>query len=282
MTMIKKRKKGPPTVKKTLIYALLIAISFLFMFPFLWEVSTAFKPLTQNIFTFPPEYIPRPPVWDNFVKAWTDIQFPRYMLNSFLLIIIMVPPHLFLTALTAYPLARMKFPGRTFVFYAIVGTMFLPTEGKLVPLYLIVNKLGLVNTWWAIILPGLVGAFSIFIMRQAYLNIPKEMEEAATIDGCGPFRLWWSIILPLVRPALAALGVFSFISVWDDFMWPLIVLNNPNWYPISLGLAYLKGTLGNDVRTMAAGTVVAMLPVVIFYIIMQRHFVEGLQGAVKQ
>jgi putative chitobiose transport system permease protein len=203
------------------------------------------------------------------------------MLNSVYLLLLMVPAHLLLTSLAAYPLARMEFPGKMFIFYAIVGTMFLPEEGKLVPLFILVQKLGMVDSWWGIIVPGLVGGFSIFLMRQSYLSIPKDMEEAAIIDGCGTFRVWWNIMLPSVKPTVAALSVFSFISVWNSFVWPLIVLKTDDLYPLSLGLAYLTGTLDSDVKTMAAGTVIALLPVIIFYMCMQRFFVSGLQGAVK-
>ncbi|MBA4494689.1 carbohydrate ABC transporter permease [Paenactinomyces guangxiensis] len=267
--------------RKAFMYLLLILIAAIFIGPFLWLLSTAFKSNAQDVFTFPPSFIPNPPVWDHFVEAWTVVPFPRYMLNSFILIMIMVPTHLFLTALTAYPLARMNFPGRDFIFYAIIGTMFLPEEGKLVPLFIIVEKLGMVDSWWGLIIPGLVGGFSVFLMRQAYLSIPKELEEAAILDGCGPFRIWWSIMLPLTRPTLAALSVFSFISVWNSFIWPLIILKNDQLYPLALGLAYLSGTFNDDVRTMAAGTVISLLPVIIFYLLMQRYFVSGLQGAIK-
>jgi putative chitobiose transport system permease protein len=159
--------------------------------------------------------------------------------------------------------------------------MFFPEEGKLVPLFLIVQKLGFVDSWWGLIIPGLVGGFSVFLMRQAYLSIPKELEEAAILDGCGPFRMWWSIMLPLTKPTLAALSIFSFISVWNSFIWPLIVLKNDDLYPLALGLAYLSGTFGDDVRTMAAGTVISLLPIMIFYLIMQRYFVSGIQGGIK-
>jgi putative chitobiose transport system permease protein len=267
--------------QKILLYGLLIAIACLFIGPFLWLLSTALKSNQQDVFTFPPSFIPKPPVLKQFIEAWTQISFPKYMLNSVLLIVLMVPAHLFLTALTAYPLARMEFPGRKLIFYAIIGTMFLPEEGKLVPLFLIVQRLHMVNSWWGLIVPGLVGGFSIFLMRQSYLSVPKEIEEAAVIDGCGIFRVWWGIILPLTKPTLAALSVFSFISVWNSFMWPLIILKNDDLYPLALGLAYLAGTFGTEVRAMAAGTVISLLPVIIFYLLMQRYFVSGMQGAVK-
>jgi len=269
------------TIRKLLMYALLIAISCISVGPFLWLLATAFKPVGQDVFTFPPDFIPRPPTLDNFVEAWTTVEFPMYMRNSFLLLLLMVPAHLFLTALAAYPLARIEFPGRAFIFYAIIGTMFLPEDGKLVPLFIIVHKLGFVDSWLGLIFPGLVGGFSIFLMRQSYLSGPKEIEGAAIIDGCGMFRTWRSVMLPLMRPTLAALSVFSFISVWNSFMWPLIILKSEHLFPLALGLAYLAGTFGDDVKTMAAGTVISLVPVIVFYLVMQKHFVSGLQGAVK-
>ncbi|KPC70275.1 sugar ABC transporter permease [Thermoactinomyces vulgaris] len=277
----KRKRMGIAIARKALMYLLLLLIALLFVGPFLWLLSTAFKSNAQDVFTFPPDLIPKPPVWDQFVEALTVIPFPKYLLNSFILIVVMVPAHLFLTSLTAYPLARMTFPGRDLIFYAIIGTMFFPEEGKLVPLFIITQKLGLIDSWWGLIIPGLVGGFSIFLMRQAYLSIPKELEEAAILDGCGPFRMWWSIMLPLTKPTLAALSVFSFISVWNSFIWPLIVLKNDDLYPLALGLAYLSGTFGDDVRVMAAGTVVSLLPIIVFYLMMQRYFVSGMQGAVK-
>lgn len=281
MTETVRANSGFRLLRKTMMYALLIVVACIFIGPFLWLLATALKPNTQDVFTFPPSFIPKPPVLQHIVEAWTSIPFPKYMLNSFLLLFLMVPPHLFLTSLAAYPLARMEFPGRQFVFYAIIGTMFLPEEGKLVPLFIIVQKMGMVDSWWGLILPGLVGGFAVFLMRQAYLSIPKEMEEAAIIDGCGMFRIWWNIMLPLTKPTIAALSVFSFISVWNSFMWPLIILKNENLYPLALGLAYLAGTLGTDVKTMSAGTVISLLPVILFYLFLQRYFVAGLQGAVK-
>jgi putative chitobiose transport system permease protein len=276
-----KTAPGLVIIRNLLLYGLLVLIACLFIGPFLWLLSTSLKSNQQDVFTFPPSFIPKPPVLDQFVEAWTQIPFPKYMLNSVLLLVLMVPAHLFLTALTAYPLARMEFPGRKLIFSAIIGTMFLPEEGKLVPLFLIVQKLHMVDSWWGLIVPGLVGGFSIFLMRQAYLSVPKEMEEAAIIDGCGIFRVWWGIILPLTRPTLAALSVFSFISVWNSFMWPLIILKNDNLYPLALGLAYLAGTFGTEVRAMSAGTVISLIPVIVFYLLMQRNFVSGMQGAVK-
>ncbi|GGD78393.1 carbohydrate ABC transporter permease [Paenibacillus nasutitermitis] len=268
-------------IRKTLLYLLLIILAFIFISPFLWLASAGLKPNTQDVFSFPPSFIPDPPTFDNFIDAWTSIPFPKYLFNSVMLLLLMIPAHLLITALTAYPLARITFPGRLFFFGAMIGTMFLPEEGKLVPLYILLQKMGMVDSWSGLIFPGLVGGFAILLMRQAYLNIPNELEEAAEMDGCSTFRIWWSIMVPLVRPTIATLSVFSFISVWNSFMWPLIILKNDDLYPLSLGLAYLLGTFGNDIRIMAAGTLISLVPVIVFYLSMQRQFVGGLQGAVK-
>jgi len=263
-------------------YIALILIACIFIFPFIWLISTSFKGSTQSTFSFPPEFIPNPVSLENYKNALTQVPFMRYLFNTFALVVLMVPAHILLTALAAFPLARMQFRGRNLIFYLIIGTMFLPNEGKLIPLYLIIEKLGMTDSWSGIIFPGLVGGFSIYLMRQSYLSISKELDEAAIIDGCGPFAVWWRIILPLTKPTLSALSIFSFISVWNSFIWPLIVLQNDRLYPISLGLAYLLGTFGYDIKTMSAGTVMSIIPIVIFYLIMQKHFVSGIQaGAVK-
>ncbi|PTX61827.1 carbohydrate ABC transporter membrane protein 2 (CUT1 family) [Melghirimyces profundicolus] len=259
------RRKTPPVryrrwLKTIAMYLLLMLMACLFIGPFILLLSTAFKSDAQAAFGFPPELVPHPPVWDNFDQAWNDIPFPRYLFNSFFLVAVMVPTHLFLAAITAYPLARMKFFGRNFIFYAIIATMFIPDEVILIPRFLIVKTLGMTDSYLGIIVPGLIGAFSVFLMRQAYLTIPKEMEEAAIIDGCGPFRLWWNIMLPLTAPTMAALGVFSFISVWNSFIWPLVVLKSPELYPLSLGLAYLAGIFGTDVKALAAGAMISVTP----------------------
>ena len=268
-------------IRKLLMYVLLIAVACVFIGPFLWMLAASLMSTRQDVFTFPPTFLPNPVTFANYASAWTSIPYAKYLLNSVLLLVIMVPIHLIVTAMAGYPLARIQFPGGKLIFYMILGTMFLPEEGKLVPLFIIIQKLGFVDSWAGIVLPGLVGGFSVFMMRQAYLSIPKEMEEAAVIDGCGMFRTWWNIMLPLIRPTVAALSVFSFISVWNSFMWPLIVLKNDDLYPLALGLAYLLGTFGGDVKTMAAGTVISLIPVVAFYLMMQKYFVSGMQGALK-
>lgn len=277
-----KGKKIKPICSVIIRYVLLLLFAGVFILPFLWLLSTSLKTGLQSTYSFPPSFIPSPITMKNYVRAIHVVPFLKYIRNTFILIVLMVPAHIFLTTLTAYPLARMKFPGKELIFYLILGTMFMPDEGKLIPLYLLVQKIGMVDSWSGIVFPGLVGGFSVLLMRQAYISIPKEMEEAATIDGCGVFSIFLKIMLPLAKPTLGALGIFSFVSVWNSFTWPLIILKNDDSYPVSLGLSYLSGTFGNDVKIMAAGTTLSLIPVVAFYLLMQKNFVSGLQsGAIK-
>src|SRR5699024_9406893 len=190
-------------LKKILLYLLLLVIGLIFVGPFIWMFSVSFMTSSQDVYTFPPSFIPKPPTISNFINAWTVVPYGRYMLNSIIILLIMLPSHIFVGALASYPLARMKFKGREFIFFAMIGTMFLPEEGRLVPLYLIVKNLGMDNSWWGVIMPGIAGGIAVFLMRQAFLVIPKEIEEAAIIDGCGHFRMWWKIMLPLTKPTIA-------------------------------------------------------------------------------
>ena len=266
---------------KALYYVLLSAIGALFVVPFLILLASALKPASQPVHSFPPQLIPMPPVLDWFHEAWTQIAFPRYLANSLLYELLTVPAYLAVSALAAYPLARMRFRGRTLIFGLIVSTMFLPGEVMLVPRFLVVSELGMVDTYAGVVLPGLLSAFGVFLLRQAFEQIPQELFDAAKMDGCNEWQIFWRIAIRQVTPTLATLAIFGFINVWNNFIWPLVVLKSEDKYPIALGLAYLQGIFGTDVRSMAAGTVIAVLPIVIFFIAMQRHFVEGMRGAVK-
>ena len=262
-------------------YVLLVLVALLFIGPFLILLTTALKPITQSIYTFPPELVPLPPVVDFLVEAWNAIPFGRYLINSLIYVVTTVPLYLMVSALAAYPLARFSFPGRELCFYAILSTMFLSPEVMLIPRFLIVSQLGLVDTFLGVILPSVLSASGIFLLRQAFASIPKELSDSARVDGANEFRIFWNVMLPQVRPTLAVLAIFGFVSVWNNFVWPLVVLKDSDKYPVSLGLAYLAGTFGADARTAAAGAVIALAPIVLFFLILQRHFVEGMRGAVK-
>ncbi|MEV1168919.1 carbohydrate ABC transporter permease [Nonomuraea sp. NPDC049784] len=262
-------------------YVLLTAIALVFVGPFLVLLSAALKPAGQPVFSFPPDIIPRPPVLTWAKEAWTAIPFPRYLFNSVLLVAVMVPLYILVSALCAYPLAQMVFRGRSLIFFAILATMFMPGEVMLLPRFLVVSQIGMADSYLGVILPGLLSAFGIFLLRQTFAGVPREVVDAARTDGCHELRIFWHVMLPAARPTLAILAVFGFISVWNSFIWPMVVLKDSSLYPVSLGIAYLAGITGTDVRSLAAGTIISILPVVVFFMIMQRHVLEGMRGAVK-
>lgn len=262
-------------------YVLLVAVAAVFVWPFLFLLATALKPAVQDVFSFPPTLVPHPPVGTWFRNAWTEIPFPRYLLNSLLYVLGGVPLFVLVSAMTAYPLGTMVFRGRTFLFFVFLSTMFVPAELMLIPRFLVVNQIGLTNSYAGVVLPGVLSAFGVFLLRQAFAAVPRELAEAARLDGCGEWRLFWNVMLPVARPSLAIAAIFGFIFVWNDFIWPLVVLNSDSKFPIALGVAYLSGISGTDARTLSAGTVISLVPIVVFFVILQRHVLEGAKGAVK-
>lgn len=263
-------------------YATLVVLTIAFVMPFLLLLSTALKPAHQNVFSNPPELLPLPPVLDSFFSAWTTVPFGRYLLNSLLYELGVIPIYLVITVLTAYPLAVMRFRGRGLMFNVFVATMFLPAEVMLIPRFLIVTQLGLGNTLWALIFPAILSGMGVYLLRQAFRGVPLELREAASLDGCGPLRTIWHVMVPTTLPTLAVLAILGFVSVWNSFIWPLVVLNDNSSYPVVLGLAFLTGVAGNDYRTLAAGTVISVIPMVVFFLVLQKRILSTMGGAVKQ
>ena len=262
-------------------YILIGILGLFFVFPFLWTFITSLKG-AEGIFSWPLVFMPRHPTLDNYRYVFTKLPMLRYFASSLIITMLGVVFQLTLAALAAYPLAKLKFKGRDLIFYLILVPMLIPMEGGMIVNFLTILKLHLFNTYLAVVLPSAVSIFGIFLLRQHYLSVPRDIEDAARIDGCNEFRLWWSIELPLVRPALGTLGIFSFISFWNSFIWPLIVLNDVNKYPLQVGLAYLASGLEQNYRYITASLVVATLPVIIFFLFTQRYFTEGFTGALKQ
>ncbi|BAI89522.1 carbohydrate ABC transporter permease [Limnospira fusiformis CCALA 023] len=254
-------------------YMVLIAIAIAMLFPLFWLVGTAFKSPTENIFQVPPQFIPREPTFTNFVRVWQTNPFGRYLFNSTLVALLTVGLNLLFCSLAAYPLARLNFWGRDFLLSAIVSTIMIPFQIVMIPLYILAVQLGLRNTYLGIIFPSLASAFGIFLLRQAFMGVPKELEEAARIDGCSELGIWWHIMIPSVRPALMTLAIFVFIGSWSDFLWPLIVVDRPEYYTIPLGVANLAGTFSLDWRIVAAGSVISIAPVLLLFLIVQRYIV---------
>lgn len=255
------------------LYLVLSAIALLMLMPLLWLVSTSLKSGSENIFQYPPQLIPQSPTLQNFVTVWRANPFGRYLWNSSLVALLTVGLNLLFCALAAYPLARLKFQGRDAIFTAIVATILIPFQIVMIPLYVLTVQLGLRNTYLGVIFPALASAFGIFLLRQAFLGVPKELEEAARMDGCSELGIWWHVMLPAIRPALLTLAIFVFIGSWSDFLWPLIVLDRPEMYTLPLGVAFLGGTDSLDWRLIAAGSVISILPVLILFAFVQRYIV---------
>lgn len=260
-------------------YGILGAIALVTLFPLLWLISTALKSPTENILQSPPQLLPSQPTVDNFASVWQSLPFGQYMYNSTLVAVLTVGLNLLFCALAAYPLARLSFPGRDWIFIAIVCTIMIPFQIVMIPLYILTVQLGLRNTYLGMIFPSLASAFGIFLLRQAFMGVPKEIEEAARMDGSSDLSLWWNIMLPAIRPALVTLAIFVFIGSWSDFLWPLIIIQDENLYTLPLGVAKLAGTFSLDWRLVAAGSVISIAPVMLLFLFLQRYIVPTETGS---
>lgn len=276
-------QRRSPLLSRIQTYGVLSAIALLMLLPLLWLVSTAFKSPTENIFTFPPQFLPASPTLDNFLQVWQQNPFGQYFLNSCIVAVLTVGLNLLLCSLAAYPLARLQFVGRRPLFALIVTTILVPFQIVMIPLYVLAVQLGLRNTYLGLIFPFIASAFGIFLMRQAFMGVPKELEEAARMDGCSELGIWWNVMIASSRPALVTLAIFVFIGSWSDFLWPLILLDRPEYYTLPLGVAKLAGSFSLDWRLIAAGSVISIAPVLLFFVVMQQYVVptdsgSGLKG----
>lgn len=254
-------------------YLLLIAIACLMLFPLLWLVGTSFKSPTEDIFTFPPQIFPRQPTWENFATVWDTYPFALHLYNSAIVAVISVGLNLLLCSLAAYPLSRLNFRGKELIFALILATITIPFQIVMIPLYILAVNLGLRNTYLGIVLPNLTSAFGIFLLRQAFKAVPLELEEAARIDGCSELGIWWNVMIPAIRPALLTLAIFVFIGSWSDFLWPSIVLDDPDYYTLPLAVANLADSFSLDWRLVAAGSVISIVPVLLLFLVLQRYIV---------
>ena len=260
-------------------YGLLSVIAFFMLIPLVWLVSTSFKSPSEDIFQFPPQLFPSQPTFENFVSVWQSNPFGRYLFNSTIVSVLTVAFNLLFCSLAAYPLARLNFKGREVIFSAIVATILIPFQIVMIPLYVLAVQLGLRNSYLGVIFPAIASAFGIFLLRQAFQGVPKELEEASRMDGCSDLGVWWHIMLPSIRPALVTLSIFVFIGSWSDFLWPLIVLDRPELYTLPLGVANLAGTFTLDWRLIAAGSVISIVPILLFFVAMQHYIVPSEAGS---
>jgi multiple sugar transport system permease protein len=247
------------------------------LIPFIWMVSTSFKTIDQ-VFTFPPNWIPNPFIWDNYPQAFTSVPFARWFLNSLQIAVLVTIGQLFTCSLAGFTFARMRFPGRDPLFLVYLGTMMIPAHVTIIPIFVTMNWLKLVDTPWSLILPGLTSAWGTFLFRQYFLTLPSELEDAAKIDGCGFFRIYGQISLPLAKPVLATLAVFTFMASWNDFLGPLIFLQSKDQKTLTIGLLQFRAEFQGLANwpVMMAGIVISTLPILIAFVIGQKYFVRGL------
>ena len=269
-------------------HIILIFVLLLSIFPFVWLISTSLKGGGENIFAYPPNIIPQDFTWANYVGVWHRVNLFRYFVNSMIVAAATVLLNLILSSLAAYPLARMEFKGKKITFFAILATIMVPFQAIMLPVYLITLKLHLVDTYGntlgfiGMVMPFAVSAFGIFLMRQAFLAIPREMEEAAIVDGCNIFQVFWKVLIPMVKPSLAVLAIFTFIGSWGEFLWPSIVLTKETMYTLPVGVNNLQGMFSSNWRYIAAGSIISIIPIIVFFLSMQKYFISGEnEGAVK-
>jgi len=264
------------TMKKTVTYICLIVITLLFLLPFVWMLSSSFK-TNQEIFVFPPRLIPKIFHWKNYPQALTYIPFLRELANTLIISIGSVIGTLISCPPVAYAFARLKWKGRNFLFGVCLSTMMLPFMATMIPLYVMFRQIHWINTFYPMIVPAFFGTpLYIFLMRQFYMGLPKDITEAAHIDGAGEFRVFWQIITPLTKPALISIALFTFLANWTDFLAPLIFLNDSHMFTLSLGLQQFQSAHFTAWSYLMAACVVFTLPVVILFFFLQRYFLEGI------
>lgn len=255
-------------------FALLTVLALITVFPLLWMLTSSFKGPAEVTGTAP---LPEDPTLDNFVHVFTQVPFLRYMFNSLLVAGVVTVVALFFHSMAAYALARLRFPGREAIFVFVFSTLLITVPAILVPLFLIVRELGLLDSYAGLILPAIFNAFGIFLLRQFYLGIPGELEEAARMDGAGYWRVYWSIILPMSRPIFAALAVFFFLTNWNAYVWPLLITSDGSLTMVQNGISGFQDQFGADWNYVIAAATVAAVPTLLAFLVFQRQIVESVK-----
>lgn len=270
------------TGEKVARYVLLILMTFVAIGPFLWQFSTSLKGPLEDIYTSSLSLIPSQPTLENYAKVGEAIPVWRYIGNSLFVAALAVSGNVVFTTMAGFAIARLKFRGKAFAITCFMGVLILPGEATIVAQFVTVRNLGLSDTLLGVALPGMVGALNVLLMWNAFRVIPREIDEAAVVDGANVWQRLRHIHLPAVRGTLAVVAIFAFIGAWDDFLWPLIVLTTPDRFTLTIGLQYLAGTFSNNQRLIAAGTMIAFIPIAILFASLQRFFFKGVEeGGVK-
>ena len=244
------------------------------VFPLLWMVSIAFKGPTE---VFAPSFFPKAPTLNNFIYVLTAVPFVRYLLNTFLFAATVTIAALFFHSMAGYALARLRFPGREFIFLSIFSTFLVSLPVIIVPLFILVRAMGMINSFPGLIIPSIFNAFGIFLLRQYYLSLPRELEEAAVIDGAGYWTIYWSVILPLSRPILSALAILFFLANWNAFLWPLTVASDDKLWVVQVGIANFKSQYASSWNYIMAASTIVAAPMLVLFVIFQRQIMESIK-----
>ena len=266
---------------RVLLYAALIAGAVIALFPLAWMLLASLMPTGQAT-TYPPRLLPHPFTLDHYRRIFTQLDMGRYVANSVIVSVAITAISLLVNALAGYAFAKLRFRGRDRTFRVLMLGLVVPVQVTMLPLFLMFKQMGLINSYWGVIVPSMASIFGIFLVRQYTFAIPDDLLDAARIDGASELRIFWSIVLPVVAPILATLAIWTFLNAWNDFMWPLIVLSDDSKYTLPVALANLSGEHVQDTELMMAGSVVTVIPVLIAFLVLQRYYVQGiLAGSVK-
>lgn len=264
-----------PSTKKVAIHLVLIVGSLVMVAPFLWMLFTSFKSFAESM-QVPPTILPETWRLDNYAEVFEKVHFLTYYLNTILVTIGRTVGQLILCSLAAFAFARMSFPGKNIIFIALLSVLMVPSQIVIIPSFVIVRELGWFDTLYALIVPGIFSAFGTFLLRQFFMSIPRELDEAAKIDGCSYFGIYWRVVLPLSKPALVALAIFTILNAWNDFLWPLVVTSSDSMRVLSIGIASFQGEYATEYPLLMAGALMASLPLILIFIFLQRYFIEGI------
>lgn len=270
---MKKRKKSPAC--KIILFFLLVLISFVMIIPFLWMVSSSLKYNTE-IFSYPVRWIPEVFRWDNYVTVWSEIPFLTYFLNSLKLAVIVTVAQLVICSLAAYSFSKLQYPGRDKLFFLYLATMMVPWQAIMIPQFIVVRSLGLYNSHGALIVINMFSAFGVFVLRQFMIGIPEELSEEARIDGCSEFRTYSQVIIPMCKPGLATLTIFTFNFMWNDYLSSMIYLDDDKLKTVQVGLTAFRTLYKTEYGLLMAGTVCALLPIFLIFCCAQKYLVEGI------
>ncbi len=270
-----KTEKTRYTLGNWLLALFLIPTALLMLLPFIWMLSTSFK-LAGAVFEYPPTWIPRPLVWQNYFQVTAILPFARFFLNSLVVAASVTALQLLTCSLAAYAFARLRFPGRDALFLGYLGTLMIPGQVVIIPNFILLKTLGWIDTYQALILPAAFSAFGTFLLRQYFLTIPRELEDAAVVDGASYWQIYSRVILPLSGPALSALAIFTFLAQWNSFLYPLVVTNSTEMSTLTVGLRTLQGQYNTAWTLLMAGSVIALVPVLLVFVFAQRYFIKGI------